>query len=63
MYSVLETYPASGRPTGQTLFEGTENECLDYVETNFLQSKQYRIVKGSLEDATETDERGWLQWK
>lgn len=63
MYSVIETYPASGRPTGFTLFEGTENECLDYVETNFLQSKQYRIVEGSLEDVTETDLRGFLQWK
>lgn len=62
MYSVLEIYKSSGRPTGRTLFAGTENECLDYVEDNFLQSTQYKIVEGSLEDATETRD-GWLQWK
>lgn len=63
MYSIIETYPASGRPTGRTLFEGTENECQSYADINFLQSAQYKIVEGSLEDATETDERGFLQWK
>ena len=63
MYSVLETYIASGRPTGWTLFTGTENECLNYAEDNFLQSNIYKIVEGDLEDVTESDQNGWLQWK
>lgn len=67
IYSILKTHRASGRPTGETIFAGTEEEVKNYMEDNADSFDRFQdefvVKKGTLEENTYVDDKNFLQWK